>query len=160
VKQLSGIGEVSRLDEKDRKILSVLLNDSRVSLRQIAKRTGLSLSTVASRLRRLESLGIIKKYTVEIDLEKLGYVFPVIIDVKVSKGKLFEVEKEIAKHPNVLAVYDITGEYDVSVYAVFKSRKELDNFVKMLQRMNYVDRTHTKLILNVVKDERGTIILD
>jgi len=147
------------LDERDKMILKILLRDSRLSLRQIAKKTGLSLSTIASRLRKLEKTGVIKKYTIEIDPEKLGYVFPVIIDVKVSKGKLFEVEKEIAKHPNVLAVYDITGEYDVTVYAIFKTRKELDNFVKMLQRIENIERTHTKLILNVVKDERGTIIL-
>ncbi|MHA1589956.1 MAG: Lrp/AsnC family transcriptional regulator [Candidatus Njordarchaeales archaeon] len=157
---MSSLRESSRLDEKDRKILQVLLENSRLSIRQIARKTGLSVSTVASRLRKLEESGIIRKYTIELDLEKLGYVFPVIIDVRVSKGKLFEVEKEIAKHSNVLAVYDITGEYDVMVYAIFRTRRDLDSFVKMLQRMEYVERTHTKLILNVVKDERGTVILD
>ena len=142
------------IDEKDIKILKVLLEDSRLSFRQIAKRTGLAVSTVVSRVRRLEESGIIKKYTVEIDYEKLGYSLPVIIDVRVSKGKLFEVEREIARHPNVLAVYDITGDFDVAVLAVFKTRRELDAFVKMLQRMEYVERTHTKIILNIIKDER------
>jgi len=84
----------------------------------------------------------------------LGYSLPVIIDVRVSKGKLFEVKREIARHPNVLAVYDITGDFDVAVLAVFKTRRELDAFVKMLQRMEYVERTHTKIILNIIKDER------
>ncbi len=142
------------IDEKDIRILKVLLEDSRLSFRQIAKRTGLAVSTVVSRVRRLEESGIIKKYTVEIDYEKLGYSLPVIIDVRVSKGKLFEVEREIARHPNVLAVYDITGDFDVAVLAVFKTRRELDAFVKMLQRMEYVERTHTKIILNIIKDER------
>jgi len=57
------------IDEKDIRILKVLLEDSRLSFRQIAKRTGLAVSTVVSRVRRLEESGIIKKYTVEIDYE-------------------------------------------------------------------------------------------
>ena len=143
------------IDDKDMKILKILSLDSRLSFRQIAKKTGLSVSTVISRIRKLENLGVIKRYTVEIDLERLGFRLPVIIDIRVLRGKLFAVEEEIAKHPNVLAVYDITGDYDVAVYAVFRERKELDRFVKMLQRMKYVERTHTKLVLNIVKDSRG-----
>jgi len=143
------------IDDKDMKILKILSLDSRLSFRQIAKKTGLSVSTVISRIRKLENLGVIKRYTVEIDLERLGFRLPVIIDIRVLRGKLLAVEEEIAKHPNVLAVYDITGDYDVAVYAVFRERKELDRFVKMLQRMKYVERTHTKLVLNIVKDSRG-----
>jgi len=144
----------TKIDFKDIEILKALSNDSRLSYRQLAKKVGLSVSTVISRINKMEELGIIKNYTVEIDMEKLGFKLPVIIDIRVMKGKLFEVEEEIAKHPNVLAVYDITGDYDVAVLAVFREREELDRFVKMLQRMKYVERTHTKLILNIVKDNR------
>jgi len=137
-------------DKKDLKILNVLQRDSRSSLRQIAREVGISPATVQTRLKRLEDAGIIKKYTIEIDYDKLGYAFPVLIDVRVSEGKLFEVEREIAKNPHVLAVYDVTGEFDVTVLAKFKSRKELDAFVKSLQKMKYVERTFTRLILNII----------
>lgn len=142
------------IDKKDIKILEVLSKDSRLSYRQVAKKTGLSVSTIISRIKKLEEKGIIRKYSIEVDLEKLGFKLPVIIDIRVMKGRLVEVENEIAKYPNVLAVYDITGDYDVAVYAVFRERKELDAFVKKLQRMEYVERTHTKLVLNIVKDSR------
>lgn len=148
------MSESNKIDYKDIEILKVLSNDSRLSYRQVAKRVGLSVSTVISRISKMEESGIIKKYTIEIDMEKLGFKLPVIIDIRVRKGRLFEVEEEIAKHPNVLAVYDITGDYDVAVFAVFKERGELDKFVKMLQRMEFVERTHTRLILNIVKDNR------
>jgi len=142
------------IDKKDIKILEVLSKDSRLSYRQVAKKTGLSVTTIISRIKKLEEKGIIRKYSIEVDLEKLGFKLPVIIDIRVMKGRLVEVENEIAKYPNVLAVYDITGDYDVAVYAVFTERKELDAFVKKLQRMEYVERTHTKLVLNIVKDSR------
>ena len=146
------------VDEKDLKILEVLQENSRLSFRQLAKKTGLSVATVISRVKRLEEMGIIKKYTVEINYSKLGLDFPVIIDVRVSKGKLFEVEEEIAKDPHVLAVYDITGDFDVAILARFRTRKELDKFVKELQKMKYVERTYTKLILNIIKETSGNNI--
>lgn len=144
------IQNVISVDEKDIKILNTLLENSRLSCRQISKITGFSISTVISRMKRLESLGVIKQYTLDIDYTKLGYDFPVIIDVRVSEGKLIEVEREIAKDPHVLAVYDITGEFDVSVYAIFRNRQQLDKFVKNLQKMKYVERTNTKLVLNAI----------
>lgn len=150
--------KTSSIDEKDLKILEVLQENSRLSFRRLAKKTGYSVATVMSRIKKLEEIGIIKKYTVEIDYSKLGLDFPVIIDVRVSKGKLFEVEEEIAKDPHVLAVYDITGDFDVAILAIFKTRKELDKFVKELQKMKYVERTYTKLILNIIKETLGSDI--
>ena len=143
-----------KIDEKDLMILAYLQQDARDSFRKISKALNLSVTSLISRVKKLEKLGIIKGYTAIVDYTKLGFDFPVLIDVKVSKGKLFEVEKEIAAHPNVLAVYDITGEFDVAILAIFKTRKDLDNFVKKLQKMEYVERTNTKLILNTIKDDR------
>ena len=142
------------IDEKDKRILELLSSDSKLSFRKISKILNMSITSVITRIRKLEENGIIRGYTIEIDYNKLGYDLPVIIDIRVAKGKLFEVEKEVAKHPNVLAVYDITGDFDVSVLALFKNRRELDDFVKQLQKMEYVERTYTKLILNTIKDTK------
>ncbi len=140
------------LDKLDFAIINLLKKDARSSSRKIAKILDIAPSTVIARIRKLEKMNIIRDYTITLDYSQLGYNFPVIIDVKVSKGQLFEVEKEIAKNENVIAVYDITGEFDVTVLATFKSRKDLDKFIKDLQRMEYVERTYTKLILNTIKE--------
>ena len=142
------------IDDRDRKILKLLVNNSRLSIRQLAKRLKLSPGTVQLRLKRLKDLGLIKGYTTLIDYSKLGYEFPVLIDVRVSRGRLFEVEREIAKHPNVVAVYDVTGNYDIAIIARFKRRKDLDNFVKNLQKIEYVERTNTRLILNIIVENK------
>ena len=141
------------LEQTDKKILNILIENSRLSLRQIAKKANKSVATIMHHLRKLEKDGIIRKYTAQLDYEKVGYDVDVIIEVRISKGKLFEVEKKIAMHPNVFAVYDITGAFDAVVLARFSTRRLMDNFLKKLQTYEFVERTETKLILNTIKEE-------
>lgn len=137
----------------DGEIINLLLDNSKLSFRQIAKKVGVSVTTVMNRVRELEREGIIKKYSAQIDYEKLGYEFDVIIEVQVSHGKLHEVEKRFAEQPNVVAVYDVTGESDITLICRFKNRRGLDAFVKKIQTFDYVERTLTKLILKTIKEE-------
>ena len=146
------------LEEKDRKILNILVDNSRLSLRQIAKKAGASVATVMHHIKKLEKDGIIKKYTSKIDYEKAGYDVEVIIEIRISKGKLFEVERKIASNPNVFAVYDTTGAMDAVVLARFQTRRHMDNFLKKLQTYEFVERTETKLILNAVKEENMQLV--
>ena len=141
------------LDELDKSILSVLLEDGRASCREIARILGVSPATVAKRLRKLENSGLIKGYTAILDHEKLGYDITVVTAITVSGGKLLEVEREIAKMPCVCAVYDVTGPVDVMVIAKFKSRQELSKFTKSLLAMLHVERTCTYVVLTTVKED-------
>ena len=141
------------IDELDKKILALLLEDGRMSYREIARELGISTATASKRLKKLESMGIIKGYTVLLDHEKLGYEITVITAVTVSGGKLVEVEHEIAKLPGVCAVYDVTGPVDVMVVAKFRSRRELSKFTKTLLAMPYVERTCTYVVLTTVKED-------
>jgi len=142
-----------RLDETDVKVLKMLLSDARLSCRQIAKRINVSVSTVLSRIRKMEQGGVIKGYSAVVDHEKLGYELTVITEITVSKGKLLEMEKEIAKLPNVCCVYDVTGLTDAMVLAKFKSREELSSFTKSLLAMPFVERTNTHLVLTTLKED-------
>ncbi len=140
------------LDKKDLQILSVLTENSRLSLRKIAKKCGFSVATVMHHLRELEKNRVIKKYSAEIDYSTLGFELQAIIEVNIVKGRLFEVEKKIATHPNVSAVYDVTGEYDVLIVARFKTRQSLDKFLKTIQSYEFLTKTKTIIILNVIKE--------
>lgn len=142
---------MAELDNTDKKILNVLNKNCRLSFREIAKKVGVSVATALNRVRRLEKEGVVKGYSVIVDHEKAGYDVGVIINVRVSKGKLLEVERKIAIDPNVVAVYDITGSFDVVVVARFKARRALDTFLKKIQAYDFVERTQTALILNDIK---------
>lgn len=141
------------IDEIDRKIIKELLIDSRLSYREISRKIKVSPSTVLARIKNMRNKGIIKFYTTIFDHEKLGYELTAIIEITVSKGKLLEMEKEIASHSNVCAVYDVTGLSDAIVIAKFKNRGELSRFVKGLLSMPFIERTNTHVVLTTVKED-------
>lgn len=141
------------LDDIDRRLLHEILRNSNRSYRELARSIGVSAATVINHVKRLESAGVIKDYTVRVDHERLGYELTVITEIIVSKGKLIETEKEIAKIPNVCAVYDITGLTDAMVVAKFKSRSNLSDFTKKLLSMPYVERTNTHVVLTTMKED-------
>jgi len=141
------------MDGLDARILRILLENSRLSYRKISRKLGVSVATVMNRVNAMEKGKIITSYTAGLDYEKLGYTIKVVIELRVAKGKLLEVESRIADHPNVSAVYDITGPFDALVVAVFRSRMELDYFLKKIQTYEFVERTETKLVLNIMKEK-------
>jgi DNA-binding Lrp family transcriptional regulator len=141
------------LDETDVKILETLAFDARLSSRQIAEQCKVSVGTVLTRIKRMEKEGIIKGYSALLDHEKLGYELTVVCDITVSKGRLLEVENEIARLPNVCCVYDVTGLVDAIIIAKFKSREELSKFTKRLLALPYVERTNTHVVLTTVKED-------
>ncbi|HDM26684.1 MAG TPA: Lrp/AsnC family transcriptional regulator [Candidatus Bathyarchaeota archaeon] len=140
------------IDELDKKILGVLLEDGRASYRQIARKVGASVGTVLKRVNKMTDAGIIKGYTAVLDCEKLGYDLTVVTEITVSKGKLLEMEREIAKIPNVCAVYDVTGLTDAIIIAKFRNRRELSKFTKALLAMPFIERTNTHVVLTTVKE--------
>jgi DNA-binding Lrp family transcriptional regulator len=144
--------KVMELNETDKKILQNLLEDARFSSRQIAKNVGVSVGTVLSRIKKMEDAGVIKGYSAILDHEKLGYELTVVTEITVSKGRLVEMENEIAKNPNVCGVYDVTGLTDAVIIAKFKSREDLGKFTKNLLALPYIERTNTHVVLTTVKE--------
>ncbi len=144
-------------DEKDEKILKHLLVDARQSARHLAHKLNVSTVTMISRIKKLEAKNIIDGYSVRLNHEILGYDITAIIEVKTTKGKMLEIENEIAKIENVCAVYDITGDADTLVIGKFKDRKSLSQFVKKVSSIPNVENTITHLVLNTVKEDNRFI---
>jgi DNA-binding Lrp family transcriptional regulator len=140
------------VDELDLKILDVIKNDAKLSIREIAKILNKSPSTVLSRIKKLERIGVIKGYATLIDYSKLNYQVTAITLLQVEGPYIEEVEKLLASEPNVRAVYDVTGEYDVIVISLFKTVSELDNFIKRLLKVPHIRRSITSIAFRVIKD--------
>jgi len=142
------------MDKLDNNIIKSLNNNGRKSLRTISKELKVSLSTISNRLKRLENEGIIERYIPVINPEKAGLDLTAVINLKIEHGKLIETQKRISKDSHISAVYDITGDWDSLIIAHFKDRKDLNNFIKKVLSMEYVERTNTQVSLNIVKDEK------
>lgn len=140
-------------DELDGKILGALLSDARTSAREIGFKIGVSTSTVTLRIERMRARQILRGFTAVVDFQKLGYELTVVTEIHVSKGKLLEMEREIAKLPGVCAVYDVTGEIDAIVISKCRDREELSHFTKGLLGMPFVERTNSHLVLTTVKED-------
>jgi len=145
-------------DELDRKIIRALNKSARKSFREIAREVQTSVTGVINRIKRYEKLGVIKGYIPVVDAEYFGLSLIAIIALRISKGKLLETQNEIAKDRRIVAVYDITGEWDSLIIGYFKDRADLNNFIKKTLSLENVDRTVTHIVLNVVKEEKRVIV--
>ena len=155
---MSNSNESKKLESIDYDILRILSEDSRKSFREIGRELDKSPTTIAKHIDELIEKKIIKNFCIDIDYEKMGYDFIALIELTISKGKMLEVEKDIANNPNIFGVYDVTGEYDAFILARFKTRSEVSKLVKEINSYDYVVRTNTHLILNIVKE--GTSFSD
>jgi len=145
------------MDEFDKKIIHALNENARKSYREIARDLDVSLSTISLRIKKMEDDRIIERYIPVVNQEKLGYNLSAIINLKISHGKLMEVQERISKNAHVSAVYDITGEWDSLVIAHFTDRRDLNGFIKSVLNMQNVERSNTQIVLNIVKDEKRVI---
>ena len=141
------------IDETSSKVLLEYIRDSRQSFREVARTLGVSSGTVASRIKEMEERGIIKRYSVLMDLERLGYELTILSEIIVSDGMMMEVGERIAEISDSLAVYNITGDSDIMVVAKFKTRQDLSDYTKKIHKMPYVLRTKTHVVLNTIKED-------
>ncbi len=142
------------MDELDYKILDKLNENARKSYREIARELDISLTTVANRIKRMEAEKIIERYIPLINQEKIGFDLTAVINVKISRGKLLEVQERISKDNHVSGVYDITGDWDSLIIAHFKDRRDLNGFIKGVLSIANVEKTNTQIVLNIVKNEK------
>lgn len=144
----------STLDELDRSILEELNIDARRSHREIAHRLKVSPTTVSARVSRMEEQGVIRGYIPLLDDEQLGWDLWAAMGIRISKGRLREVEERLAKDSRAYAIYDVTGETDALLIGRFRDRRDLDRFVKHALQDPHVERTNTQVVLNRVKEDR------
>ena len=146
------------LSDTDYELLRCLNSNGKASQRELAASTGVALGTVSNHIKGLERNKIIRGYFPDLDPEKIGFTLTAMMHLRISKGKIMDIQSSIAKHPRVFGVYDITGEWDSLILARFKSREEMDSFIKTTLSQKNIERTSTSLVLNTVKEEPRVLL--
>ena len=141
------------LDNTDRAILQALLEDSRASQRELSRIVGVAQGTITNRLKKLESQNIIQGYSVVLDPESVGWSMTIMAGLRISKGKMIDVQQKIAADPRVFSVYDVTGDWDSIVMARVRERADLDDLTKTVFTLEGVTRSFTHVVLNTVKED-------
>lgn len=146
-----------RLDEVDRRLLSLLRSDARRTNAALARDVGMTAPAVADRLRRLEREGVITGYRVGLDAEALGYGFPVFLAVTLEHHGMETVQAfvdAIAKLPEVVEIHQVTGGPDFFVKVV---ARDVDSYRELLMRqlaeVPGIDRVHSHIVLDTLKDD-------
>ncbi|HIK78992.1 MAG: AsnC family transcriptional regulator [Methanobacteriota archaeon] len=143
---------IMQLDGLDRKLISELIKDGRASQRQLAKLLDVSQGTITNRLSKLHAEGIIRGYSIDIDPEKVGWDMTVMVALRIEKGMMINVQQSIAADSRVIAVYDVTGEYDSMVIARVTGREDLNDLTKNVLSIEGISRSFTHVVLNTVKE--------
>lgn len=144
-----------RIDETDRRILAVLQDDGRISLSDLSQKVALSPSPCLRRVRRLERAGIIARYVAVLDQGKVGLPVSVFVSVKLESQRveaLERFEKAIAKWPEVLECYLMTGPRDYLLRIVVADLAAYERFLKQkLTRVAGIASIESSFALQQVK---------
>lgn len=115
------------LDKWDFKIISILKNNARASIREISKATGIRPSTVHQRIKRMQMDGMIERFTVKLNDDKVGEGFCVFMLISGTPERY--LDEKFLKNHHVKGIYGITGEYDLLIKMKFNDMNEFNVFL-------------------------------
>jgi len=126
------------LDEKDKIILRLLIDEPRISVADIARQTGVQRDTIVNRMQRFEKKGLILKYHVVVDSFALGLDIFMLILIKtapVGQEKINEFVEGLMQHKNVTHVAKLVGKYDFMLYMAASDMVAFDGVLMDIKSM-------------------------
>jgi Lrp/AsnC family transcriptional regulator for asnA, asnC and gidA len=145
---------LGKIDDIDLKILSELAKDASISVPKLSKKINVNSSVVYSRIKRLAKRQLIKKFTIEVNEEILGYNVSAIVGLSIDSKYRESILEDILKLDGVREVNEVTGRFDLIVEVKARSLDELHNVVS--QGMGRVTGVlHTETFIQMKKKERS-----
>ena len=137
------------LDKKSIAIIDVLKSNSRMSVRDIAKKTGLRPSTVHQRITKLKEEGVIEKFTIKVDNDAVEEGFIVYMLIKTKPNVTLE---KVFSMPQVKEVFGVTGEYDIMVKMKFSDVNAFNDFILKFRKDQHIESTLTMVATASIKE--------
>src|SRR5215204_2277359 len=135
---------MGRIDDLDLKILSELSKDASISVPRLSKKININASVVYSRIKRLLKRGLIKKYTIIINDEALGFSVRSLTGINMDSKLRDNVLNELFKIPEVREIAEVTGRFDVLVAMNARSLDEMHQLIsEKVGRIEGVQKTET-----------------
>ncbi len=140
------------LDEKDLKILSILIANSRTSYVDIAKEVGISDVAIIKRIKKLESLGVIRRYTVIVDPKKLGFGSISFTGIDIDPQYLYDVISELKGREYVKYLFLTSGDHALITVIWAKDSDEMAKIHKEISSLSGVKRVCPSILLDIIKE--------
>lgn len=144
---------MKRIDEKDLKILKILMENSRTPVKKMAEALNISDVAVNKRIKKLESLGVIKRYTIDVDIKKLGYNVVSITGIDVAPESIFSVAEYLKDLENVKYLALTSGDHPIMAIIFGKDNSELAKIHEEISKKEGVKRVCPSIILDVLKED-------
>jgi len=144
------------LDKFDLAILGVLREDARASLQEISERVGLSSTPCWTRIRKMESAGVIQGYTVRIDPAAIGFADTVLVQVTLESHNdemLLKFGRALEAIPEVLDAYLISGDYDYLIRIAVRDTRDYERLLReQLYRLPGIRHSKSSFVLRRLKE--------
>lgn len=152
------------LDQIDKKILTILQHNGRITNSSLAKQIGLSPPAVLERVKRLENSGVIDKYAAILDRKQAGYSVQTIVMVCLSHHQiqsLQNVKERLTQMDEVLEVHQLTGDVDFLLKVAVRDMPSYTDFVNnKLSGIPGIQNVKTSFILDTLKNSTSLKLLD
>lgn len=147
------------IDETDIEIINILIKNGRTPYADIAKQVGMKSPSVIERIKKLESEGIIKKYTTELNYKKLGYDITAFIGISIDNTQhITDFEHEISNlSDEIVECHHVTGDFTMILKVITKNTSTLSKLIKTLRNINGVQKTNTILVFSTILDKKRLI---
>jgi Lrp/AsnC family transcriptional regulator, regulator for asnA, asnC and gidA len=135
---------MGRIDDLDLKILSELSKDASISVPRLSKKININASVVYSRIKRLLKRGLIKKFTIVINDEALGFTVRSLTGINMDSKLRDNVLNELFKIPEVREIAEVTGRFDILVTMTARSLDEIHQLIsEKVGHVEGVQKTET-----------------
>ena len=149
------MGDIHRIDNLDRSIISALQQDARISLHELSARVGLTSSPCWARIKRMEDDGVIEGYTVNVNAAKVGLADTVIVQVTLddhSDEALFEFGHALAMIPEVLEAFLVSGDYDYYLRIAVSDTRDYERLLReRLYKIPGIRHSKSSFVLRQLK---------
>jgi DNA-binding Lrp family transcriptional regulator len=146
--EIPPMAEIARLTERDRQLIALLQEDARQSTAALARRLGLSRSTVQSRLERLEQTGVIAGYTVRLNDEVLQSQVRAFVLIEVAPKRSQTVVRQLQHRAEVQRLQSVSGNVDLVAEVRAASVADLDATIDDIGAIDGVARTTSLIVLS------------
>lgn len=148
-------------DKFDMALLRTLVKDSRRTLNEIGAEIGLSPTACWSRIKRLEGEGVIQRYTIDVDRNKLGYNDTVIVEVTLEShtdDTLYQFGRVLATIPEVVEAYLVSGDYDYYIRIAVRDTRDYERLLReKLYKIPGLRHSKSHFVLRVLKETSAPI---
>ncbi len=148
------------MKELDRQICSLLQENARLSLSEIAEQVGASVPTVSDRVRRLEADGIIRDYTTLLRAVDFGYDVTAFIFVDMDSSTNYDgFRRQCRSRKEIQECHAVTGTASHLLKVRVRTTGELEQLLSAIQQWKGVSRTQTNVVLSTHKETPSITII-